>query len=320
LPQRITEIAEENEKLVSTDRTIVVPEWFAHAIGTSSEDRFIEVEGSRIHYLRWGQPGRPGLFFVHGGFAHAHWWDFIAPFFAEDHCVAAIDLSGMGDSGQRPKYTGELYAKEIMDVCSDAGFVGRPVVVGHSFGGFVALKAGSLYGTKLGGVVVADFPFRPPDLQQEQDSRRRLVRPKNTYPTLEAALARFRLMPAQPCENEFILDHIARCSLAKVDGGWSWKFDDNLFDGFELGNVAEDLEKVTCPLAVVYGEKSALFPREVIEHTAKLIGNRAPLISIPEAHHHLFLDQPLAFVKVLRKLLVDWSDPAAAVPAGREGF
>jgi pimeloyl-ACP methyl ester carboxylesterase len=286
------------------------PDWFTRAVSTPFEDRFLEVEGSRIHYLRWGQAGKPGLLLVHGGYAHAHWWDFIAPFFGEDHCVAALDLSGMGESGYRRKYTAELYAKEVMSVCADAGFE-RPVLVGHSFGGFVVLKAAALYGDQLMGIVVADFPFRPPDLQQEHDAKRRRSKPKQIYPTFEAALARFRLIPPQPCENQFILDHIAHRSLTQVDGGWTWKFDDYLFDGFELGDIAGDLAKATCRVAAVYGEHSALFPPEVVKHTTGLLGNRVPLITIPRAHHHLFLDQPFAFVETVRRLLADWghSDP-----------
>ena len=73
------------------------PQWFTRAIEDPGEDCFVNVEGCRIHYLRWGQAGKPGLVFLHGGFAHAHWWDFIAPFFAEDYSVVAIDLSGVYD-------------------------------------------------------------------------------------------------------------------------------------------------------------------------------------------------------------------------------
>src|SRR6266581_4475373 len=119
-----------------------VPAWFTRAVNSPFEDRFIEVEGCRIHYLRWGKVGRPGLLLVHGGFAHAHWWDFIAPFFAEHYRVAAIDLSGMGDSGHREKYSSEMFVNEVISVCSDAGFGDKPIIVGHSFGGFVALKSG----------------------------------------------------------------------------------------------------------------------------------------------------------------------------------
>src|SRR2546423_1912983 len=59
------------------------PAWFARAVAAPFEDCFVEVDGARIHYLRWGQAGKPGLLLVHGGFAHAHWWDFIAPLFAD---------------------------------------------------------------------------------------------------------------------------------------------------------------------------------------------------------------------------------------------
>jgi pimeloyl-ACP methyl ester carboxylesterase len=31
-----------------------------------------------------------------------------------------------------------------------------------------------------------------------------------------------------------------------------------------------------------------------------------PFVAIPEADHHLFLDQPLPFVAALRALLAEW--------------
>jgi pimeloyl-ACP methyl ester carboxylesterase len=282
------------------------PDWFTRAVATPFEDRFVRVEGCRIHYLRWGKGGRPGLLLVHGGYAHAHWWDFIAPFFAEQYCVAALDLSGMGDSGYRPKYSGPLFAREVIAVCGDAGFAKRPVVVAHSFGAYVALQAAAIYGKELTGVVLVDLPFRPPALQQEYDSKRRPLKRKEVYPDLETALGRFKLIPPQPCENGFILEYIARHSLSKVDGGWTWKFDEQLFSGFRAGNVAEDLAKASCRVAAVYGQKSVLFPPEIVHYMAKLLENRVPMICIPGVHHHLFLEQPFAFVDVVRSLLAQW--------------
>jgi len=286
-----------------------VPKWFQRAIATPARDGFVEVAGCRIHYLRWhepGKPGKPGLLLVHGGFAHAHWWDFIAPSFVRDYSVAAIDLSGMGESGRRPRYTRELFAKEVMSVCAHAELGDRPIIVGHSFGGFVALVAAIHYGTKLGGAVMADFPIRPPELQKEHQATRPWVKPKETYPTMQAALKRFRLIPPQPCANEFILQHIARRSLAKVNGGWSWKFDDRLFDRFELGNLSEEIARVACPLTLIYGEKSALFPAEVIRYMKRSFNRTFPMIKIPGAHHHLFLEKPFVFVRTVRRVIARW--------------
>jgi pimeloyl-ACP methyl ester carboxylesterase len=296
-----------NQSITVAETNPAAPEWFKRAIAAPVEERCVEVDGARIHYLRWGQVGRPGLLLVHGGFAHAHWFDFIAPFFAERYLVAALDLSGMGDSGFRSKYSGDLFAKEALAVCEHAEFLPSPVIVGHSFGGYVAFKAAANYGKQLTGIVMADCPIRPPEVQQEHDSKRLPSKPKEIYPTLEAALARFRLIPAQPCENDFILDHIARHSLAKVEGGWSWKFDNRLFDGFQLGTLSEELTALHCRFAVIYGEKSALFPPEIVEYMTPLLEKRnIPLIVMPGVHHHLFLEQPLAFIKTLEGVLAQW--------------
>jgi pimeloyl-ACP methyl ester carboxylesterase len=247
------------------------------------------------------------LLFVHGGFAHAHWWDFIAPSFAKEYSVAAIDLGGMGDSTHRQKYSAAIFAAEVMSVCEHAGFAKKPVVVGHSFGGLVALKTGALRGRDLSGVVLIDFPLRPPEVQKEHESKRPpWIRPKEIYPKREDALKRFRLIPPQPCENEFILKYIADHSLARVDGGWNWKFDGKMFDNFNSGNIASELASVKCPLAVIYGGRSALFPPVIVEYMNQILPAKSEVICFPEAHHHLFLEQPREFVSTLQNVLKTW--------------
>src|SRR5687767_9490428 len=44
----------------------------------SSESRFIEVNGLKLHYLDYGTEGRPPLLCLHGGAVNAHWFDFVA--------------------------------------------------------------------------------------------------------------------------------------------------------------------------------------------------------------------------------------------------
>ena len=126
--------------------TETIPEWFNRALDVPFEDHEITVAGAPVHYLQWGRgSGKPGLIFVHGNGAHAHWWTFLAPFFLEEYSVAAIDLTGAGDSGRRERYTPEQFAEEVNAVCHDSGFGSDTVVVGHSFGGYITLKTGLLY-------------------------------------------------------------------------------------------------------------------------------------------------------------------------------
>jgi len=149
------------------------PAWFTRALAVPFEDHTITVADVPVHYLHWGRgSGKPGLIFVHGNGAHAHWWSFLAPFFLEDYSVAAIDLSGAGDSGRRERYTPEQFAEEVIGVCQDAGFGHDTVVVGHSFGGYITLKTGLLYADELEGIVLVDSAVRPPDFKWERDPRR----------------------------------------------------------------------------------------------------------------------------------------------------
>lgn len=285
------------------------PAWFEQAVAMPSESAFVEVAGARIHYLRWGDRKRPGLLLVHGNGAHAYWWSYIAPFLAREYNVAAIDLSGMGDSDRRANYTMDLFVEEELAVARHAGMfdhIEPPVIVAHSFGGFVTILAGALHGEKLAGTVIVDSPVNPPE-RKDHGPPHREIRPHRVYPSLGEALARFRLAPEQPCENDYILDFIARKSLLKVDGGWTWKFDPSIWTRFSIGDTADRLRSTKCRIAIMRGEMSVLMPPEVGEYMFNLLGRAAPMIEIPQARHHVMLDQPLAFVAALRALLADWN-------------
>ena len=284
------------------------PPWFENAVNDIPESNFVYVEGARIHYLRWGDRARPGLLLVHGNAAHAYWWSFIAPFLARDYNVAAMDLSGMGDSDWRASYSMEMFTREQLAVCEDAGMFEQsepPIIAAHSFGGFVAMLTRALHGAKLAGTIIIDSPVNPPG--RPGGPPRREFRPHNVYPTLADALARFRLMPPQSSENLYLVDWVARHSLKTVDGGYSWKFDPHIWQDFSIGDTADRLRTSTCRIAILRGENSVLLPPEIGEYMFNLLGRAAPIVEIPQAQHHVMLDQPLALVASLRALLADWN-------------
>ena len=213
----------------------------------------------------------------------------------------------MGDSGWRAHYTSELRAEEIRAVMAAAQLGERPFVIGHSFGGFMTMKVASQYGNTLGGAVIVDSPIRSP----EEEARHPLTRPpmgnKRVYETFDTALARFRLMPEQPCDNPFIVEFIGRHSLRRSENGWVWKFDSEAMGSRRFGEpVREYLQAVACRAALIFGEQSALVTRETASYMSSLMGPRAPVVEVPEARHHVMLDQPLAFVAALRMLLDNW--------------
>jgi pimeloyl-ACP methyl ester carboxylesterase len=282
------------------------PDWFVRAIATPYAEHTIEVDGCTVRYLQWGDPGNPGLVLVHGGAAHAHWWSFLAPLLVKHYSVVALDLSGHGESGRRSAYPRRKWAEEVMHVSRSVGFVSPPILVGHSMGGLVSIVAAALHGDDLAGAIIVDAPVRKPDPESQEGQRGRSFRNPKTYPDLATARQHFHLVPPQPCENDFILDYIAEKSLKKVDGGYTWKFDPQVFVMARQEAMHEHLANVRCRVALFRGEHSYVVPPETGEYMYQLLRRNAPVVEIPAAHHHLILDQPLAFVAALRALLADW--------------
>ncbi|HSF48916.1 MAG TPA: alpha/beta hydrolase [Burkholderiales bacterium] len=282
------------------------PKWFTDAISSAGEKHSIEVAGCPIQYLSWGDRVNPPLVLVHGGAAHSMWWSFLAPDLARHYYVVAPDLSGHGDSGRRSQYPLETWAEEIMAVNADAGGVNPPVLVGHSMGGLVSIVAAAIYGDRLAGAVIVDSPVRKPDPESQEGERGKAFRNPKTYPNFETALAHFRLIPEQPCQNTFIVEHIARHSLRESEAGWAWKFDPKVFSRFPLKSLRDYLAGARCRVALLRGEFSAIVSAETGEYMYELLNRNSPLVEIPQAHHHLMLDQPLAFIAAIRALLADW--------------
>lgn len=285
------------------------PAWFSQALAQTPASRWTEAQGCDIHYLRWGpaQPARPGILFLHAGGAHARWWSFIAPFFASDRAVAAIDFSGMGDSGRRDAYGSACHIAEIEAVLADADLGAKPIVVGHSFGGFIAMCHGARHSADLAGVVCVDAALRPEPAAQAEPVRA-YTRPKPVHPDRASILKRFRLGPAQPCRNAFILDFIANTSIAPCPGGWTWKFDVAARGAaHHTEPLAEYLASFACPKALIYGAESAMVTPEIAAHMATMFAPGEPVVCLPDAHHHVFVDQPIAFVAALRAILSGWA-------------
>jgi len=288
------------------------PFWYARALNTPSQAGTVAVDGVDIHYETWGEVGKPGIVLIHGSNAHLEWWRFVAPFLADQFRVVALDSSGNGDSGWRERYTGEVLAKEVWAACQAAELGPRPFVIGHSFGGFVALETGHHFGAELGGVVFMDFTVAPPEQYVEWGLRakREGVRPgrkTRIYVDRAQALGRFRYVPEQPVTHRCIRDYIAEKSLRAVEGGWTWKFDPGLFDHLEMGIDQRDkFAGMACRSAVVLGEDSADEGAFWASHMAEITGGKLPILKIPGTHHHLMFDDPVAVAVAAKSIVLTW--------------
>src|SRR5471030_51059 len=149
------------------------PAWFKTALALAPQRSFTFVEGANIELLTWGEIGQPGLIFVHGNSAHADWWSFIAPFFADRYRVAALSLSGMGASDWRESYTFETFATEIHDCAKAAGLYeahAAPVFIGHSFGGSQVFYSACRHPERMRAAILVDTGFGGPPTKEQLEA------------------------------------------------------------------------------------------------------------------------------------------------------
>ena len=284
------------------------PRWFTAALSSPVDTGEVAVLGTTIRYRSWGRRKDPPLVLVHGGGAHARWWDHVAPWLSVDHCVTALDLSGHGDSDKRVGYSMEAWAEEVIAVADVARGLVPPVIVGHSFGGSVAWAAARRHGTALAGVIAIDSLLGPASAERVAARQLRSKVPLRVYPDRCTALAHFRLVPDQDVVLPYVVDHIAQTSLRAVTSGWSWKFDPKIYARpATSGAVAHP----GCRAVLLRADHGLLPLDSMTVRAAKRAG--IAVLDIPSAGHHVMLDRPVELVSEIRRTLATWAHGAEPI-------
>lgn len=292
------------------------PDWFTQAFEVPRYEDHVQVAGTDIHYFRWGNPGNPGVVLTHGFMAHARCWAFIAPLLAENFCVVAFDLSGMGDSGWRDAYSVETRAEECLAVAEHAGITqhSKPHLVCHSYGASVGLTAVTQQPNAWRSFIVCDMTMLAPgEASQFEEHRKareaRGIRPHRPSADRDEILSRFKLTPPQPCDNAFLVEYMAIHSVKPHSQGYIWKFDPRILgmdderDPDWWSTIAPTFAKLDLPKAIIYGRHSEMMSEQVRAYLRETSGPDLPIIEIADAYHHIMLDQPLALYRVLETQL-----------------
>ena len=165
----------------------------------------------RLHYLQWNPSGRTSVVLLHGNSANAWWWEPVAHETPREFRLFALDQRGHGDSEWvRPAaYTPADYARDLVRFLRHViGADARPILVGHSMGGLSTLAFAAHHGSLARATVVIDAALSS-SRKRDWFLRRLKSLPLVTYPDLNTAKARFRLMPRE--------GHIPATTLQAID-------------------------------------------------------------------------------------------------------
>jgi pimeloyl-ACP methyl ester carboxylesterase len=268
---------------------------------------FVEVLGPKLVPSGPRMLERPTVVALHGGPSdHAHMRDFLAPL-ADLAQVVLYDHRGCGRSehGDPELWTMEQWGDDVRGLCDALG-VERPIVIGGSFGGFVAQSYATRHpghAERVGLFVTG--PRMDHALSAEGFRKQGGDSAARTYEALARdpgpkAIADF----VAECRTLYTTRRIVDADLAARTVNNlrlmnRWRAGDQRFD------FREALEKVETPVLIVGGDEDPIMPPPFQDELeAALVRAPKRRVRLADAGHFVHLDQPEAYARVLRDFVL----------------
>lgn len=264
-------------------------EW--RSVLDNAEKGEITVDGGTIRF--WSQTHRdaPLLVFVHGGRANSAWWSLILPSLKCNWL--AMDLSGHGDSDWRTSYSIEAWAREVVSVVGSVTPTGaRAIVIGHSLGGIVALHE-TVRGHRGVGAVVSVDGAPMPSL-----GRRKIASRAAGFASFDDLLTHFRSARNREQWHPHFLAHVANHSFRSIQGRLFWKHDPA---AVAYSHPELSTSEALAPGLLISGGDS---PYASVMREGTFLRDSAGWLQrlvVEEAGHDVMVEQPEAFLRILRK-------------------
>jgi 3-oxoadipate enol-lactonase len=268
------------------------------------EERVADAKGVMMRYFVRGE-GRP-LVLVHGLGGGAANWVELAPLLAERRRVLVPDLPGHGGSSPLPAAPNlAAFADRVALVMEREGMAPAPVV-GHSFGGTIALRLAIRRPDVVSGVVLASAAgiSSASRLARAVVAVIGLVRPGRV-----AARARVQIARTPPLRyaafGRWGAADPAALSAAAVEGFLEPQLlhTDTRSAGRALGqeDLRTELDRVRCPCLALWGARDAMVPlADGFEYARRL---RAPIRVIAGCGHLLIGERPDACLDAIESFL-----------------
>ena len=278
--------------------------------GMPPEGSFAEVDGARLHYVDQGSG--PAVLMIHGlGGQLRHFTYALTERLAADHRVVAVDRPGAGRSDAAPGASQSVrtQARVIAGLIGKLG-LDRPLVVGHSLGGAVALALALDHPELVGGLALI-APLTQPVKEgaispvfRALAIRSPLVRGIVAW-TLAAPMTLRR--GAQALETVFGPEPVVEDFAGRGGGALGLRprsfqssSRDLLAAGDDLPGMVERYPSLKMPVGVLYGSHDRLLDAEL--HGHGFVGQlpTAELEVVSDAGHMILMTQPdltAAFVR-----------------------
>ncbi len=270
------------------------------------QDKVLDADGMRLHYLDWGNDAAPPMLLLHGFSGHAHTWDTFARAVCGAFHLLALDQRGHGDSGwaKDGAYTVDDHASDIA-AFHDHLMLDPVVLIGLSMGGRNAMMFAAIHPGKVEKLVVIDIG---PDINPRgaERVRRMAAEAPEAFASVDEAAAYLRGYYTHA--SDAMLRQRVEYGLKRLPNGtYTWKYDKALREQRRRGTTpAVDLwpivRRLKVPTLIMRGAESDIFTAETAQRMEALIPD-GRFVEIPGAGHSIPADAPEAFEKAVREFL-----------------
>jgi pimeloyl-ACP methyl ester carboxylesterase len=262
-----------------------------------------------IAFRHFGRPGRTPVLIVHGLSYFSYDWIGPASRIAADREVVAMDMRGFGDSSwsRERNYKLEALVADAVNLLDALGWP-QAVLMGHSFGGRVALATAGWHKERVAAVICVDFA---PDLAPagRRHTAERIGGQPDVYPSVDAAMAyhgHHDVARDSPIRARY------EAFLCKTDSGYALRrdlaFRDTFKRALESGQSAPVpaflwpmLSELQVPTLVIRAGDSDMFAPETLDKTRRA-NPRVTAVELAGSHD-LAGDNPDGLVDAVQTFL-----------------
>ena len=239
-------------------------------------DRFLTVNGLRLHYLDWGNEGALAVVMLHGLRGYAHTWDPVAEALRRSFRILALDQRGRGESdwGSWVDYRTEQYVSDLESFV-DQLELARFMLIGHSMGGANSIVYSARHPDRVVAAVIVDMgPGASIGSQGSGRIKAELSSAPESFASWADADAYWRRQrPTASAEG--IQSRMAHTLTEAPDGRVVWKYD---FPGIRQARLDDNparqvdlwphVDRIACPTLVLRGQHSDFLSRATAEEMA----------------------------------------------------
>ena len=252
--------------------------------------------GVRLQYVEAGS-GYPVVCIPGNGLSTLMWRHLI-PALSERYRAIAYELRGMGGSEApgRPgvTYTNEDHGKDL-EAFLDGLDISHAAIVGHAFGGFVAMRVAIDRPERVGAMVLVNTTAKSPRSAVAADWAK-VVEAEGMEPLLDETMARWFLERVHREQPEVIQSYREMLG-ANPPMGYAANA-----RGISRLDLRDELSAIQCPTLVVGGEEDKGIPPSENEKNAEKIPG-AQLAIIRDASHTVPEEQAEEFNRTTLEFL-----------------